>query len=558
MKKYFFVWGMFALTAPGLAQTSHTDERISLEIRKVFEASEDQNFRLFENTYIHSPDLVLEFYSQRDFREAWIEDGKLTRHAYEFRYLVRRAKYDGLVPEDYHLPQIDDFFEAREKNERYGSAMELAAADIVLTDAFILYAGHLYSGKVDPEHAVSGWNIEKKSTDPKILKGLEDALAEGEIREHLEAFRPKFPVYQRMQRSLVRYYEKEKEITGTWNPISIRTAIKPNERHAAIPVIRERLLFWNELEVYEWTDKDLYDSLMLSGVQAFQQKNGLNPDGVIGSATVRALNKNPRDLIRQTAVNLERLRWLPDTILQEFILVNIANYSMDYIKNRDTLLHSNAIVGRAYRRTPVFNAPMTYLVFSPTWTVPPGILRNDVIPAVKKDPRYLASKNMRLLTHSGNEVDPYTLDWSSISASNFPYMVRQDPGPDNSLGLVKFMFPNRYNVYIHDTPARELFARDDRALSSGCIRIQKPFELAYLLLADQPLWTGERILMAMNSGREQKVSLRRQIPVIILYLTFWTAGDGTPMVRHDVYERDQDLYKLLTRKIASDGLLQKL
>jgi murein L,D-transpeptidase YcbB/YkuD len=263
-------------------------------------------------------------------------------------------------------------------------------------------------------------------------------------------------------------------------------------------------------------------------------------------------------LIRQTAVNLERLRWLPDTTLQEFILINIANYSMDYIKNRDTLLHSNAIVGRAYRKTPVFNAPMTYLVFSPTWTVPPTILRNDVIPAVKKDPRYLASKNMRLLTFSGSEVDPYTLDWSSISASSFPYMVRQDPGPDNSLGLVKFMFPNRYNVYIHDTPSRELFARDDRALSSGCIRIQKPFELAYLLLADQPLWTGERILTAMNSGREQKVSLRRQIPVIILYLTFWTAEDGTPMVRHDVYDRDQDLYKLLTRKMASDGLLKKL
>lgn len=557
IKILFLILWLLVYTAPAISQESHIDAGISFEIRNFFEGSEDQEFRLFVDSRILEFELLFEFYSQREFKEAWTKDGKLTGYAYELRYLIRLAKYDGLMPEDYHLPKIDEFFEAMEQDTVLASETEMAAIDIMLTDAFILYAGHLFKGKVDPDRAMTGWNIERKSSKPKILFALRNALEEGQIRSHLEEFRPKFMIYPRMRRSLMMYYEKEKEMGAPWKPVAIRTAIKPNERHAAIPVIRERLIFWNELDDYKWEEPELYDSLMLAGVQSFQRKNGLNPDGVVGNATIRALNKSPQDLIRQVSVNLERIRWLPDTTLQEFVLVNIANFSMDYIRNRDTLLHSKAIVGRAYRKTPVFNAPMTYLVFSPTWTIPPTILRNDVIPAVKRDIRYLANNNMRILTYSGKEVDPQTIDWNRVSASKFPYMIRQDPGPNNSLGLVKFMFPNRYNVYIHDTPAKGLFARDDRALSSGCIRINQPTEFAQLLLADQPLWTVDRIRMAMTSGREQTVMLKKQVPVIILYLTFWTAADGTPMVRNDLYDRDDDLYEHLTRRIPSGTLLNK-
>lgn len=257
------------------------------------------------------------------------------------------------------------------------------------------------------------------------------------------------------------------------------------------------------------------------------------------------------------AVNLERLRWLPDTTLQEFILVNIANYSMDLLRNRDTLLHSNAIVGKSYRKTPVFNSTMSYLVFSPTWTIPPTILKNDVLPAIRKNIDYLAQKNMRVIDHSGKEIDPGSVDWQQISGNNFPYLIRQNPGPQNSLGLVKFMFPNTYNVYIHDTPSRELFYREDRALSSGCIRIQKPFELAQLLLNDQPLWTDERIRTAMKEKTEQTVRLNRKIPVIILYLTFWTDSNQREHIRRDIYDRDTELLKLLQRPLTTTTLGEK-
>ena len=340
------------------------------------------------------------------------------------------------------------------------------------------------------------------------------------------------------------------EQTGSgllWNNPEPEKPLEPGQRAEQVPAIRDILVFWKDLENYapDTNRIDVYDSLMAEGVKRFQLRHGLQPDGKLGKATIQALNQSPRTLIEKAMVNMERLRWLPDTTLQELILVNIANYSMDYIRARDTLLHSNAIVGQSYRKTPVFNAELSYLVFNPTWTVPPTILKNDVIPAVKKDIGYLARKNMKILDFSGKEIDPNTINWAGISSDSFPYMVRQASGRQNSLGLVKFMFPNKYNVYIHDTPSRELFFRADRALSSGCIRIQKPLELAQILLADQPLWTEERIKDTMNGGKEQPVASKKKIPVIILYLTFWTDGANRENIRRDIYSRDGDLLKLL-------------
>lgn len=537
--------------------TVQLERGLSFEIRNILEGADQEFSVLFRDSPISSMNLLLQFYSDRGFEGAWIANGQLTCTAYELRHHIKLSKFDGLVPEDYHIEKLDDFF-FKTNDDLLLTPMQKATLDILLSDAFISYATHLFGGKLHPENVSDTWDIPYKTSKPEILNILREALATENVRQALYSLRPKFPIYPRMRRSLILYHEKAKEVKGEWKEIDYQTSIKPLESHPSIPSIRERLLFWKDLAPYESENQEVYDSLMMKGMMTFQNRNGLNSDGIIGNATIRALNKSPEMLISQVAVNLERLRWLPDTTLNEFILVNIANYSVDYIRNRDTLLHSTAIVGKAYRKTPVFNAQLSYLVFSPTWTVPPTILKNDVIPAIKKDRQYLANKNMKLLRPSGEEVDPNDIDWSTISGSNFPYMVRQDPGPQNSLGLVKFMFPNKYNVYIHDTPSRELFAREDRALSSGCIRIQKPFELAKLLLLDQPLWTDERIKTAFNGSKEQTVLLNNKIPVIVLYLTFWTDGNNAPMIRHDLYERDEQLFELLRSPINLGNSIQKL
>jgi L,D-transpeptidase YcbB len=297
-----------------------------------------------------------------------------------------------------------------------------------------------------------------------------------------------------------------------------------------------------------------YDVELEKQVKIYQKDWGLNADGVIGKGTLLALNTEPDILISRIKVNMERFRWLPLYEPQKYLMVNIANFDLVFIDDVDTLISMRAIVGKDYRETPVFDALMSYIVFGPSWTVPPTILRNDVIPELLKGPDYLVKKKMKLLRSNGSEIAYSKIDWAKISRNNFPYMVRQKPGPENALGKVKFMFPNNYNVYIHDTPSRGYFARDDRAMSSGCIRIEKPFKLAELLLADSPEWTSEKIHDAMQQNREQTATLKTPVDVLLLYLTAWTDGNGRVQFRKDIYMRDELVLKALNQKPEAEKI----
>jgi murein L,D-transpeptidase YcbB/YkuD len=283
-------------------------------------------------------------------------------------------------------------------------------------------------------------------------------------------------------------------------------------------------------------------------LRIFQNDWGLNPDGVIGKTTLEVLNSAPGMLINKLKVNMERFRWLPLQLTEKYIIVNIANFELDLIKGADTLISMRAIVGKECRKTPVFNDRMTYIVFNPSWTVPPTILREDVIPELLKGPGYLEKNNMKLLRNDGSELAYNEIDWSKISIDNFPYIVRQNPGSANALGRVKFMFPNSDNVYIHDTPSRGYFAREDRAISSGCVRVEKPFDLAVLLLSDTPDWVSTRIRDAMQQDKEETVRLKMPVDVVLIYLTAWTDGRDRIQFRKDVYQIDENVLEALNQK----------
>jgi murein L,D-transpeptidase YcbB/YkuD len=533
------IFGLFYLQT-GFSST------ISDQIRFRLESDEPGKKIEIRGTSLLSRDEIHTFYANRNFEEVWSENGILKELAYEMRFEILQSKFDGLNPSDYNLEILETFFQTFEnnkKNKTKNNPGDLADLDLILSDAFFHLASHLERGKVDPIALESTWDITRKPKKADYSALLEEGVSSVDIRRQLEKLYPDFVIYKRGREVIRSMDELRKSDTLSWKRVKIDKTIKVGDENSIIPILRDRLIFWGYLSQYPVWDQKRYDSTMLKGVKEFQKNNGMEPDGAIGNLTGQALNYSPEDLIDKASVNLERLRWLPDTVINhEFILVNIANYELDYIHNLDTLFSARVIVGKQYHESPIFTADMSYIVFSPYWNIPNSIIKNEIIPSVRKNPNYLNQKNMEVITYSGKVVDPGSINWSSKS---FPYLIRQKPGGSNSLGLVKFMFPNRYSVYIHDTPSKALFTKEERALSHGCIRVQDPIKLASLLLKDNPEWTSKKIDEAMHQNVERIVNLEKKIPVVLLYLTFWADSNGKAYFRPDIYDRDQEVLELL-------------
>jgi len=473
----------------------------------------------------------------------WINISKNGNDMLDYIHLVNRH---GLQPLDYHLVLIEKFIEKIVSFSPIETE-ELMKLDLLLTDAYMLLSSHLFYGKVDPEKEGASWKVERKEPEISLGWKLEEALATNNMANGLDQLAPQYPSYWLMKKELAFFLELNKQL---WPVMYSILPIKPAESNPIIPQIRERLIKLR----YPLADSisASYDKELETQIKSFQENWGLNADGVIGKGTLDVLNSIPDKLMDKLKVNMERFRWLPFSVPEKYIIVNIANFRLDLIEGDDTLLSVRAIVGKQYRETPVFNDQMTYIVFSPSWTVPPTILENDVIPELLKGSEYITKKKMNLITNDGSSVVYDDVDWSKITKDNFPYMVRQVPGSENALGKVKFMFPNTYDVYIHDTPSKGYFARDDRALSSGCIRIEKPLELAVLLMSDMPEWTPAQIKKAMQSNKEQNVTLKTPIDVVLIYLTAWTDGKGQVQFRKDIYKQDEMVLRALNRRTGFD------
>ncbi|MCS4436151.1 L,D-transpeptidase family protein [Aquiflexum gelatinilyticum] len=563
MKRICLILLLFMIQRALFAQQAPSENGIDSFIRRFLESNSPEEKPKIGENELFSTVVIHRFYGERNFEPAWVKDHKLPEIAYEMRYEIGQAKFDGLNPDDYHFQAINAYFDRFESAKKAGEKMntiDLAAVDVLLTDAYIMLSSHLFLGKVDPESLKTTWSIQRNVPELMIDRKLSAAIQSGSLRASIEGYYPAFSIYKKMRDGLRQLFEEqkrfEKEPVAIWKNLKIDKSIKPGDTHNQMPEIRERLYFWGFLKPYQPVDDKMYDSLMIEGIKTIQRRFGMEPDGVIGQGTIHAFNQKPLDMIATASVNLERLRWFPDTIKDiELILVNTANFQLDFIQKLDTVLTSRVIVGKSYHSTPQFSALMSYIVFSPTWTVPTSITRNEIVPKIKKDPNYLAKNNMVLLNSSGSRVDPSSIDWGKVSARSFPYTVRQEPGDHNSLGLVKFMFPNKNSVYIHDTPSRTLFAREDRALSHGCIRIQKPFEFAKILLSNQPSWTDEKITSAMHQSKEVTVNLDRKIPVALIYLTHWADSRGNLYFRNDIYDRDGEIYQALKEtRIKKSGI----
>lgn len=498
---------------------------------------------------IFSSSVLPLFYERRAYQPAWCQGQVLNKMADALIESIKNADLEGLYPNDYHLLRLESLVEEARRNQKDPDVLPglLSDLDLLLTDAFLIYAAHLVSGKVDPVSFDPEWIARRREVD--VAQILEDALSTGRIKESLEDLLPKRAEYFRLRRALARYREIVSQ--GGWEPIPEGPKMELGTRDARISTLRKRLLASAEPSQGQEDSDAVFDENLKEAVRKFQDLNGLDTDGVVGSSTLAALNVPAEERQRQIELNMERWRWLPQNLGQRYILVNIASFELEVIEDSKTVMNMRIVVGKQYQRTPVFSERMTYLVFNPYWNIPESIAVKEILVSVKKDTGYLSKENIKVLKGWGaeaEEIDPTTIDWASVSRKNMDFRFRQEPGAKNSLGRIKFMFPNRFGVYLHDTPAQALFARTVRAFSHGCIRVEKPVELALYVLKNGIEWTREKITEVISRNSELTEKLPAAIDVHILYWTAWAEENGAIHFRNDIYGRDKLLSKALEEK----------
>jgi L,D-transpeptidase YcbB len=482
------------------------------------------------------------FYERRGFAPAWSRDGHPLPLVDGVLRRLRGAALEGLRPRDYHLAAIEEVL-ARGGPGSWGAAT-LADLDLLLTDACLVYSAHLLAGKVDPESLDPQWRADRRQAD--LAAALETSLATGNPGEALAGFAPLQPGYAALKRALARM--RAAAADGGWPAVPEGGALRPGDRDPRVAALRERLVASGEAAAEPAAEPDLYDPVLAAAVEAFQALHGLDADGVVGEKTLVALNVPAEARAQQILVNLERWRWLPTDLGARYLLLNIAGFDLQAVAGEQVELEMPIIVGKSYTKTPVFSGRITYLVLNPYWNVPPKIARGEILPKVQKDPDYLAREGIRVFSDWSPEaaaIDPAEVDWRSLEARGLGYFFRQDPGPKNALGRIKFMFPNEFGVYLHDTPEKALFDRASRTFSHGCIRLSHPLDLAAYLLRGTDGWDRETLVRALDSGEQRTLRLPAPMPVHLLYWTAWVDADGRLELRDDVYGRDEPLGRAL-------------
>ena len=459
------------------------------------------------------------FYGARHFEPIWLDeapDGGVTFSpaADKIIALFKASAAEGFDPQDYLIPAID-VAGAR------GNPLKLAELETAFSAATLRYASHLYTGRLDPRSVNGLLDIAPKRLDEAAL--LVELASSDDPAAVLAKLEPIHPEFLALKAALATFDDRAID-----RPVLIAEGptLKPGMSDARIPALRQRM----ELPALDGT---VYDDALVAAIKAFQERQNLEVDGVIGPATLAALNGGVPVTREDIIANMERWRWMPRDLGEFHVLVNIPEFRLAIRRNGVEEYATRVVVGTVKNQTPVFSDNIRHIVVNPYWNVPSSILRGEIAPAVLRNPGYIERNNYDLL-YNGTAVSPWQVDWSQVSASNFPFRVRQRPGPGNALGQIKFLFPNKHDVYLHDTPSKSLFARDFRAFSHGCVRVQNPMEFADALMANEAN-ISRASLEAMFGSSERWVNPDKQIPVHIAYFTVRVDADGTLRNYGDVY-----------------------
>jgi murein L,D-transpeptidase YcbB/YkuD len=521
----------------------------------IINKSKDENFKAFYHKY--------------HFETAW--NNKEHRH-----FIIAEiglAENEGLQPKDYNYVKLKSLEEQFEKLPD----SSIVNYDLLLTHSAQLYINHISKGKLNPKDLYRNWDLDQKKID--INKILFDCIDNNNFVAAIEECKPNHQIYKKLKMCLQILKEyPEQPLLGL---IDINERIVPNKKNKYLPIIKKRLMYWGDMVEKDTVLSQLYTKKTQDAVKLFQARHGLKPDAIIGRSTIEALNFSRNQRIEQIIANLERWRWFAHDFSSNYLLINIPDYSIVAVKNGDTLLSQRVVVGRETRKTPVLKSKIYTINLNPNWTVPPTILKEDIYPEAEKDKGVFKKKGLVILDDENNEVNPSI--WKKEDAYKYKYV--QNPSRNNSLGSMKINFPNKYSVYLHDTNHRNLFSFSKRSLSSGCVRLEKPLEMAAYILNDSVKWPLHRIKDTTDINYYIKIQRKKQLEVnkrnakllaknpslvfekkelakpilktivikvkenIFIHQLYWTAWEtkGVLNFREDIYCLDTDLYAKLIR-----------
>ena len=466
------------------------------------------------------------FFAARSYAPFWTEPGSAAPA--DLATALDAAPAQG-------LPRRSDDIEALQQLFGATATDSPARREVAATRAYIAYAGDISGGVLNPSSLYPDLQVRPHRPAPGAMLGK---LGTAPVAEVLASFQPADPDYGRLVAEKARLEALGQ--SASWGPdVPVGATLHPGETDPRVASLRARLARLGYLVPTDETAGSEFDPPLQDAVQAFQGDYGLNADGVVGAMTLDAINAPVESRLAAVTVNLERMRWLNRTPEPRYLFVNIPDFTVRLIEDGKTTWELKVVVGKTHvTETPEFSGVVKYMVVNPTWHIPDSIAIRDYLPKLQKDPMVLKRQNIRLLTRGGTEIDPRLVDFNQYTPESFPFRIKQRPSDDNALGKVKFLFPNQNSVYMHDTPHRDLFARDVRAFSNGCIRLQKPYELADIVLQGQVSDPQAAFEAMLATGKEKTVTLERTIPVHIDYRTVWFDDAGTVHYRPDVYGRD--------------------
>jgi len=476
-------------------------------------------------------------YQATQFKPVWTDPKKVD----QLLRALADMQLDGLDPKDYYLGKLEALRARVVESKDAQAALDL---DLLLSDAFARVIYHAHYGKVDPERLDDSWNIENEYKGKRGPEAVLAAINGPSLYDAIEGLKPQRPMYRKLRDALAKY--RAIEAAGGWRPIPAGKNIELGKSDPRVAAIRHRLALSGDLASDSDNQLEVYDDALLLAVESFQKRHDLPIRSKIDATLLRTMSLPPKVWIDVLRVNLERARWILRVDDPTYVQVNIAAFHMAYVKDGKRVWEKDVQVGRTFSQTPLFREQIRYFVLNPLWTVPPGVLAETVLPSAKKSASYIRERGLKVFDDTGREVAPESVSWHKYEAKNLPYTITQGPGENNALGVIKFMFPNQYHVYLHDTPNQLGYEARVRTMSWGCIHVKDPLELAALLVEGSK-WTLAAIQAQVKRGKTETVTLAKPVPIYLLYWTAEVDSEDKLVFHNDVYNRDRTVLQQLNK-----------